>query len=112
MCSATSHLRRPVIAVLLTAVVLASGCQQQPSAAPTATVGRSSEATSKPPLATSVSGLRFVDHAASRGLSFEYQNGAQGQALMVESIGGGAGWLDVDRDELPDVFFVQGGSPL
>jgi hypothetical protein len=112
MCSAATHSRRPTIVVLLTAAVLVTGCQQQPSAAPEAASEKSSEETSKPPLATGISSLRFVEQAASRGLSFEYQNGAQGQALMVESIGGGAGWLDVDCDELPDLFFVQGGSPV
>lgn len=56
-------------------------------------------------------GIRLVDRAADLGVSFTYSNGARGQLLMVESIGGGAGWLDIDQDELPDVYFAQGGIP-
>ncbi len=55
--------------------------------------------------------LHFVNAASDRGLDFTYQNGARGNLLMVESIGGGAGWLDFNHDELPDVYFTQGGIP-
>ena len=54
--------------------------------------------------------IAFADRASVLGLDFQYDNGAQGKLLMVESIGGGAGWLDFDRDDLPDVYFSQGGS--
>ncbi|HIE95821.1 MAG TPA: hypothetical protein EYQ63_02125 [Fuerstia sp.] len=56
-------------------------------------------------------GPRFHESAAERGLVHTYQNGAIGQLLMVESIGGGVGWLDMDADGFPDVYFVQGGRP-
>ena len=46
----------------------------------------------------------------SGGLVHTYQNGATGQLLMVESIGGGVGWLDMDADGFPDVYSVQGGA--
>jgi hypothetical protein len=59
-----------------------------------------------------VPGLRFHDRALEYGFNFQYQNGARGQALMVESIGGGAGWLDFDHDALPDVVLAQGGDPV
>ncbi len=55
--------------------------------------------------------LHFVNAALDRGLNFTYQNGARGKMLMVESIGGGAGWLDLDHDDSPDVYFSQGGVP-
>lgn len=54
---------------------------------------------------------RFVDVARSVGLIHEYQNGAAGQLLMVEALGGGCGWLDYDGDRHPDLYLTQGGKP-
>ena len=56
-------------------------------------------------------GPRFHESAAELGLDHIYQNGATGQLLMVESIGGGLGWMDIDVDGFPDVYGVQGGRP-
>lgn len=56
-------------------------------------------------------GLRFRDTANARGIAFTYENGANGRLLMVESIGGGAAWLDFDADDHADLFLTQGGLP-
>ena len=53
---------------------------------------------------------RFSDVATASGLNFTYDNGARGQILMVEAIGGGCGWLDYDNDGRMDVYFPQGGN--
>lgn len=55
--------------------------------------------------------VRLRDVAQDVGLAHQYQNGASGKLLMVESIGGGSGWLDFDRDGQLDACFVQGGDP-
>ena len=55
--------------------------------------------------------VRLRDVAQNLGLAHEYQNGASGKLLMVESIGGGCGWLDFDRDGQLDACFDQGGDP-
>lgn len=55
---------------------------------------------------------QFRDVHAQAGIEFIYENGGKGDQLMVEAIGGGAGWLDYDRDSLIDVYCVQGGDPL
>ena len=55
--------------------------------------------------------LRFDDVAKQLGLVHTYQNGEQGNSVMVETTGGGAGWLDFDRDGLWDLFLNQGGDP-
>lgn len=63
------------------------------------------------PVQQSVAKPRFSDVAATSRLNFTYDNGARGQVLMVESIGGGCGWLDYDLDGNADAFFPQGGDP-
>ncbi len=54
---------------------------------------------------------RFEDVAESLGVQFSYSNGAAGRVLMVEATGGGAAWLDYDRDGLLDLYLCQGGNP-
>ena len=61
---------------------------------------------------TTVDSPRFDDVALNSGIEFSYDNGASPRRLMVEATGGGAGWLDVDRDSYLDLYLVQGGSPL
>ncbi|MFO0903809.1 MAG: CRTAC1 family protein [Pirellulales bacterium] len=54
----------------------------------------------------------FLELGADIGLDFTYASGARGQLLMVEAMGGGAGWLDVDGDQLWDLYLPQGGDPV
>ena len=109
------------VAGFMAALILClAGCQQQQP--PRNTPADSSSAEIKPPspeklsppnasAALTSNGLVLSEEAAEHDFNFQYQNGSAGQALMVESIGGGAGWLDVDHDDLPDAILVQGGSP-
>ena len=53
----------------------------------------------------------FDDVAAATGLEHVYDNGEDGKSLMAEATGGGAGWLDYDRDGRPDLHLGQGGDP-
>jgi tetratricopeptide (TPR) repeat protein len=56
----------------------------------------------------------FRDRAESAGLSFQYFNGSQdvanGTQHMYEVMGGGIAVIDFNGDELPDLYFSQGGS--
>ena len=54
---------------------------------------------------------RFTDVHKSAGIGFVYERGSDGRNLMVESTGGGAGWLDIDADGVYDLYLVQGGNP-
>ncbi len=54
--------------------------------------------------------LKFINRAKERGLNFRYDNGSQGKSIMPETIGGGIGCLDMDRNGAIDFCFVQGGT--
>ncbi len=45
------------------------------------------------------------------GLQHVYLNGQAGRSLIVETIGGGCGWLDYDNDGRWDLVINQGGNP-
>ena len=42
------------------------------------------------------SNIRFVDRHEELGVSFSYDNGSDERSLMVQSTGGGGGWMDFD----------------
>jgi hypothetical protein len=53
----------------------------------------------------------FEDVAAERGVSFTYRNGSElDLCTMLESLGGGVGWLDFDRDGWLDLVATGGGG--
>ena len=60
---------------------------------------------------TPVTCTPFDDVADFSGLMHVYLNGEAGKSLMAEATGGGAGWLDYDRDGRPDIHLGQGGDP-
>lgn len=102
--------------------LLFSGCQAQREPAPSrdspagATAPSDSDRQDRvavlPSLpAAPVNPLRFADVAAEVGVDFTYRTGAIGRAYMVESTGGGGGWLDYDRDNEWDLYCCQGGDP-
>jgi hypothetical protein len=63
------------------------------------------------PIRPASASVAFEDVHASLGVEFQYDTGANGRAFMVESTGGGGGWIDYDRDGWCDVYLVQGGNP-
>lgn len=53
----------------------------------------------------------FVDRARDLGVEFAYSDGAEANlSTMLESLGGGVGWLDFDRDGWLDLVATGGGS--
>ncbi|WP_160168318.1 CRTAC1 family protein [Novipirellula maiorica] len=129
---------RPVLLLLIAALIPALGCKNErpskpldrPKASGTVAADtpsaesklfgedlRSADADSglQPsdgfPTATATDRIHFTNVAKRLGLNFVYQNGETGESLMVEAVGGGVGVLDFDRDGHPDLFFSQGGDP-
>jgi enediyne biosynthesis protein E4 len=52
--------------------------------------------------------VRFADVTARAGITFVHQNGAEGDKLLPETMGGGSAFLDQDSDGDVDVIFVNG----
>lgn len=51
--------------------------------------------------------IPFRDVTGSAGLSFRHENGATGERLLPETMGGGVAFLDFDNDDNVDLFFVN-----
>ncbi len=55
-------------------------------------------------------GLPFSDVTAAAGIEFVHTNGAMGQRLLPETMGGGVVFADLDGDGRPDLLFVNSSS--
>jgi len=53
---------------------------------------------------------RFTDVTAEAGIRFVHTNGAAGEKLLPETMGGGVAFLDFDRDGDQDLLFVDSGG--
>ena len=52
--------------------------------------------------------VRFTDVTAAGGIAFRHFNGATGDKLLPETMGGGVSFIDFDRDGDQDLVFVNG----
>ena len=60
------------------------------------------------PASTEVPLVRFTDVTASSGITFSHFNGAYGDKLLPETMGGGVAFFDFDGDGDQDLLFVNG----
>ncbi|MCA9290007.1 MAG: CRTAC1 family protein [Phycisphaerales bacterium] len=52
--------------------------------------------------------IPFTDITSDAGIDFVHTNGARGQRLLPETMGGGVAFFDVDGDDDQDILFVNG----
>ncbi len=82
------------LAALLVGWLMSSPSPGKPAGSP-------SLRTARPPA------TRFVDVTTASGIGFRHENGAQGQRLLPETMGGGVAVFDADGDGDPDLLFVN-----
>jgi hypothetical protein len=54
-----------------------------------------------------VPAAKFTDITVAAGIRFVHQNGAYGDKLLPETMGGGVAFVDFDNDGAPDLLFVN-----
>ncbi len=54
--------------------------------------------------------VRFVDVTGKAGIDWSHENGATPEKYLIETMGGGAAFLDYDNDGWLDVYLVDSGS--
>jgi hypothetical protein len=69
------------------------------------TITGRAETRAQPPVV--VPKLRFTDVTKSAGITFVHENGAAGEKLLPETMGGGVAFFDYDGDGDPDLLLVN-----
>ena len=64
-------------------------------------------AVSRPLSAAEMPTVRFTDITRQAGITFVHENGAYGDKLLPETMGGGVAFLDYDNDGKPDLLFIN-----
>jgi hypothetical protein len=100
--------------ILFAVILAAAGCGPNPSVittTPKATIPATLPGTGKTSTgAAQVSTIKFTDVTTSAGIDFTYKNDNQKMnRSILESVGGGQGMFDFDRDGLLDLLHVGGG---
>jgi hypothetical protein len=97
----------------LAGVLLASGAaifflalHRKPAAEPEK-VSRLAAPKPSAPIAQEIPIARFTDITASSGVTFTHVNGAYGEKLLPETMGGGVAFFDYDNDGNQDLLFVN-----
>ena len=97
-----------VVISILAAVGLAAWlyATRRPAAAPVLTkkVGRVAD---RDAAGAAVPPVPFVDVTRAAGIDFVHVNGAEGEKLLPETMGGGAAFFDYDGDDDPDLLLVN-----
>lgn len=94
----------------LAGTLMASGCAGEKPAPKGGSGGDAKASTGARDAGSIAAGNLFLDATDLSGVRFKYQNGEESNNLSIlESLGGGVGILDWNKDGLPDLVFSGGG---
>src|SRR5438309_6521143 len=65
---------------------------------------------SQPTSSSAASRTVFTDVARESGITWTHFSGESSDRFLIETMGGGVGFLDFDHDGRQDIFFVNGGE--
>lgn len=94
-----------VLIAILVAVALTIARRQKPAGPVQMTPITAPTPVAKPPAEPPLS--RFTDITAAAGIQFIHNNGAQGEKLLPETMGGGVAFLDYDGDGDQDLLLIN-----
>ncbi len=100
------------VSLLVLAVLVLGGggvlwwLKRQP-AAPVPQLTQLTAPQAPPSLVNEIPAVRFTDITAEAGITFSHINGAYGDKLLPESMGGGGAFFDFDNDGDQDLLFVN-----
>src|SRR5688572_1181535 len=101
---------RSAIAFVVIAAAVAGGVifakRTKPKAAEQVTE-LSAPAAAAPAQAAAIPTVKFTDVTAEAGIQFMHNNGAYGEKLLPETMGGGVAFFDFDNDGAQDLLFVN-----
>ncbi len=92
-----------IVAVVVVAVVLWRGQTREPEPVTEQALARPTAAAPVP----QPPAIPFTDITAAAGIRFRHDNGAAGERLLPETMGGGVAFFALDEDALPDLLFVN-----
>ena len=95
------------VLLALAAVVAALAVLRQVRDRPPTLGDEAAPAPSHTTAAVAVPPLSFTDVTASAGVDFVHHNGAYGERLLPETMGGGVAFFDYDNDGDPDLLLVN-----
>jgi enediyne biosynthesis protein E4 len=103
--------RTLVVLVLVGALVFGLSFLFEPTPGPGGLPGAEGPATpaASVPL-SAIPEVRFTDVTAAAGIRFVHTNGAYGDKLLPETMGGGVAFFDYDDDGAPDLLLVNSGQ--
>ena len=99
-------------AAILIGIVVAAGTGylvlRRKPAPPAQKVTQLTAPVAKVSAAVTAPNVKFVDVTKSAGIDFVHHNGATGDKLLPETMGGGVAFFDYDNDGAQDLIFING----
>lgn len=80
----------------------------KPRPAPEPSEARLALPSGRPAVRAPIPPIPFTDVTAAAGIRFTHENGAAGEKLLPETMGGGCGFFDMDGDGDQDLVFTSG----